>query len=33
MVNGPKALVRVSSVNRPGLYDVSDKTFVVVNSP
>jgi hypothetical protein len=33
MVNAPKALVRVSSVNRPAVYDVSDKTFVIVNSP
>jgi len=33
MVNGPKALVRVSSVNRPGVYDVSDKTFVIVSTP
>jgi hypothetical protein len=33
MVNAPKALVRVSSVTRPAVYDVSDKTFVVVNSP
>ena len=33
LVNAPKALVRVSSVARPAVYDVSDKTFTIVSSP
>ncbi len=32
LVNAPKALVRVSSAARPGVYDVSDKTFTIVGS-
>ena len=33
LVNAPKALVRVSSVARPAVYDVSDKTFTIISSP
>ncbi len=33
MVSAPKALVRVSSVARPAVADVSDKTFTIVSSP
>jgi hypothetical protein len=33
LVNAPKALVRVSSVNRPAIYDVSDKPFTIIGSP
>jgi hypothetical protein len=33
MVDAPKALVRVSSRTRPAVHDVSDKPFIIANSP